>query len=248
LDALGDLGPDRARIHEGFNVTTEDLTPYPAFWGHESDKVRTIAQEPNAHLSIWVDSPRGSDYGPHLWERAGRILLVERLWPITHRVLAVGFNTAILGNTWWSLQTKSLTQDQEKALLLWANSSLALLLYFGRRVVTRSAWMQMKQPAWQAMPMLDVRTLSTKALRTLANEYDRLSVQALEPLAQLKTDHVRSEIDSVISRILKLPDFTFVRDLLDREPGLTAREIATRRVAAVAANGEGVEEDQSDLF
>jgi hypothetical protein len=108
--------------------------------------------------------------------------------------------------------------------------------------------MQMKQPAWQAMPMLDVRTLSTKALRTLANEYDRLSVQALEPLAQLKTDHVRSEIDSVISRILKLPDFTFVRDLLDREPGLTAREIATRRVAAVAANGEGVEEDQSDLF
>jgi hypothetical protein len=245
LDVLGDIGPDRKRIHEGFNFTTNELTPYPGFWGHKAERVRTIAQTPNGHLSVRLDSPRGPNYGPHLWERAGRILLVERLWPVTQRVLAVGFDTPILGNTWWSLQAKSLSRDQEKALLMWANCSLALLLYFGRRVVTRSAWMQMKQPAWQAMPVLDVKKLSSKQLASLTAAYDSLSNQNLESLAQLKVDPVRSEIDLAISRALKIPEFSFIRDLLDREPGLTAIGIATRIASGDVENDD--EEVEMDL-
>lgn len=33
LNALGALGPDRKRIHEGFKVSTEDWSPYPGFLG-----------------------------------------------------------------------------------------------------------------------------------------------------------------------------------------------------------------------
>ena len=244
LDKLGDLGPDRKRISEGFRVTRDDWTPYPAFWGHESDAVRTIAQKPNARLSAWAESPRGPNYGAHLWERAGRILLVERLWPITHRVLAVGFDTQILGNTWWSLQSTTLSKDQEKALLLWLNSSLSLLLYFGRRVVTRSAWMQMKQPAWQSMPVLDVRALSSQQLGKLAEEYDRLSVCGLEPLAKLKSDLIRRDIDSSVGQVLNTPDLSFIRDLLDREPGLTAVGISSRNTVT----DEDTEIEEPDLF
>ncbi len=97
LDALGALGPDRKRISEGFKVTGDDWTPYPAFWGHDSAAVRTISQRPNNRLAIWLASPRGPDYGPHLWKRAGNILLVERLRSNTHRVLAVGFDQEVLG-------------------------------------------------------------------------------------------------------------------------------------------------------
>jgi hypothetical protein len=228
LDTIGALGPDRKRIHEGFKVTTSgDWTPYPAFWGHESARVRTIEQVPNAGLLVWTESPRGPNYGPHLWERSGRILLVERLWPIAHRVLAVGFDNDVLGNTWWALKA-DLTRDQEKALLLWLNSSAALLLYFGRRVVTRSAWMQMKQPAWQSMPVLDVRGLSSQQLTELASQYDMLSRRSLEPLAHLKDDPVRLQIDAAISRVLGVPDVPFIRELLDREPGLSAADISPR--------------------
>jgi hypothetical protein len=245
LQELGDLGPDRARIHDGFTITENDLTPYPAFWGHKSEFVRTIAQEPNSHLTVRLDSPRGPAYGPHLWERAGRILLVERLWPITQRVLAVGFNTPILGNTWWSLQSKILTEDQEKALLLWCNCSIALLLYFGRRVVTRSAWMQMKQPGWQAMPVLDVRQLSAKQLALFVKAYDRISRMPLEPLAQVKTDEARCEIDVAVCKILKLPDLAFLRDQLSLEPGLTGVEVATRKTAVKALPDSDGGDDES---
>ena len=75
----------------------------------------------------------------------GREPLVERLWPITHSVLAVGFEEKVLGNTWWALDDSQLDELQRKVLLVWLNSTLSLLFYFGRRTVTRSAWMQMKQ-------------------------------------------------------------------------------------------------------
>ena len=225
LDTLGALGPDRKRIHEGFKVTKSDWTPFPGFWGHKSDEVVTIAQTPNCKLLEWKDSPRGPHYGSHLWQRAGRILLVERLWPITHSVLAVGFEEKVLGNTWWAFDESQLDESQWKALLLWLNSTLSLLFYYGRRTVTRSAWMQMKQPAWGSMPVLDVRSLSQEQLTTLANVYDEVASKSLAPLAQLDTDPVRIRIDAALCTVLGLPSLAPVRALLAREPGLTGRKI-----------------------
>jgi hypothetical protein len=176
MDTLGAIGPDRKRIHEGFKVSTEDWSPYPGFWGHDSTTVRTLRQKPNAKLLVWLESPRGPTYGPHLWERAGQILLVERLRSNTHKVIAIGFDTDVLGNTWWALKTKDLSKEQISALLLWLNSSLSMLLFFGRRVTTQGAWMQMKQPAWEAMPILDVRNLNDEQARMLANTYEAVCI------------------------------------------------------------------------
>jgi len=112
LDSLGALGPDRKRISEGFTVTHDDWTPYPGFWGHNSKRDRTIGQQLNCHLAVWLESPRGPNYGPHLWERAGRILLVERLRMNTHRLIAIGFEKDVLGNVWWALKPCGLTLRQ----------------------------------------------------------------------------------------------------------------------------------------
>lgn len=225
LDELGDLGPDRKRIHEGFNVSKDDWSSFPGFWGHKSDHVTTIAQSPNCHLLVWADSPRGPEYGPHLWKRAGSILLAERLRTNTHRVLAVGFEEDVLGNTWWALKTQKLTEEQEKALLLYLNCSLAIALYYGRRVITEGAFMQMKQPAWASMSALDVRSLKKTPLNALAMAYEEIGKEKLAPLAQLNTDDVRIRIDAEISNVLGLGDLKPVRELLAREPGLSGEEI-----------------------
>lgn len=230
LETLGALGPDRKRIHEGFKVTLDDWTPYPAFWGHDSTAVLTISQKPNARLQVWEESPRGPNYGPHLWERAGNILLAERLRSNTQRVIAVGFERQVLGNTWWAFKPCDLTSMHEKALLLWLNSSLGLLLFFGRRVITMGAWMMMKQPAWESMPVLDVRSLSSDQLAILATAYDDLANETLDPLSQLKSDPVRARIDAILSDALRIPELSSVRELLGREPGLNARDIAPRLV------------------
>ena len=251
LDMLGALGYDRRDIHDAFEVSTDDWTPYPAFWGHEAHKVVTIAQKPNASLLARTEAAHGRHLksATDVWAKAGRILLVERLWPITHRVLAVGLATETLGNTWWAFKPDSLSEQQEKALLLWLNSTPSVLLYFGRRVVTRSAWMQMKKPAWAAMPVLDVRALSGKQVAMLANSYDSLSVQTLEPLAKLNSDPVRRQIDRAISNALEIPDFASIRELLDREPGMNATDIVPRSVQpSLGIEAEPEEDDGQEAL
>lgn len=227
LDELGELGYDRRDIHDAFEVSQDEWSPYAAFWGHEATKVTTFAQKATAKLiarTAPASNRKLKDAAP-VWAKAGSILLVERLRSNTHRVLAVGFKKPVLGNTWWSFKDDALSDEQRKALVLWLNSSLALLLFFGRRVVTQGAWMQMKKPAWSSMPVLDVRALSNDQVCALAGAYDKLSGKTLLPVAQLNSDTVRQEIDSIIAKQMKLPDLTAVQELLAREPGFSAHDI-----------------------
>ena len=225
LNVLGSLGPDRKRVHEGFKVTKADWTPFPGFWGHKSDDVTTIAQTPNCKLLEWKDSPRGPHYGAHLWQRAGNILLAERMRTNTQRIIAALFPEKVLGNTWWALHTEQLDLPMQKALVLWLNSSLCVLAFFSRRVTTEGAFVQMKQPAWGSMPVLDVQGLKQEQLTTLAHTYDEIASRSLSPLAQLDADPVRISIDDTLCTVLELPSLAPVRALLAREPGLTGRKI-----------------------
>jgi hypothetical protein len=230
ISQLGRLGPDRRRIHEAFDLYNDMPTPHPAFWDHEASKVRMLRQQPNAWLHPrttprYADRKATADYADypyHLWNMAADMLLVERVRTNTHRVLAVGFDQAVLGNTWWALHT-GLSPERRKALLLWLNGSLSLLAFFGNRVVTQGAWMQMKKPAWAAMPVLDVRALSDVQAATLAAAYEALCDRELQALAALNVDPARRAIDEALCAALELPDLTPLRAMLAQEPGLTGK-------------------------
>ena len=51
LRKLGNLGPDRREIHDGFNLNKKGKTNYSAFWGHDASLVITLAQSPNRYLT-----------------------------------------------------------------------------------------------------------------------------------------------------------------------------------------------------
>jgi hypothetical protein len=248
VNQLGSIGPDRRRIHEAFDLYDDVPTLHPAFWDHEADKVRTLRQHPNAWLQPrttprYADRAATTDYANypyHLWKMAADVLLVERLWTITHRVLAVGFEQPVLGNTWWALKTE-VSPERRKALLLWLNGSLSLLAFFGSRVATRSAWMQMKKPAWAAMPVLDVRALNDAQVASLAAAYDALGDRELQALAELNVDPVRRAMDEALSKALGLPDLAPLREMLAREPGLTGKSAIHRPVGKQAALLDGLE-------
>lgn len=239
LDTLGALGPDRKRISEGFKVSTDDWTPYPSFWGHDSKKVMSIRQKPNAKLLAWANSPRGPDYGAHLWERSGPVLLAEGIRFNTHRLIAIGVGEDALSNVWWSLKPFGITGDQTKSLLLWLNSSLSLLLLFGRRVITQGAWIHMKQPAWKTMPVLNVKKITKPQIKALASAYDKVADERLLPISRLGSDPVRAEIDAAIAKAFGLAEVSKIRELLGREPGLTSEEINPALV-------EETDEDEQD--
>ena len=142
----------------------------------------------------------------------------------------MGFDKPVLGNTWWALKTE-ISPERRKALLLWFNGSLSLLAFFGSRVATRSAWMQMKKPAWAAMPMLDVRVLSDAQVSSLAAAYDALCDRELLARAKLNVDPARRAIDEALSAALGLPDLAPLREMLAREPGLTGKGTLSNKEA-----------------
>ena len=108
----------------------------------------------------------------------------------------------------------------------------------------------MKKPAWASMLVLDVRLLSEGALTTLAKAYDELCKKELAPIAQLDSDRVRRQFDDKLSGVLKPPKLGPIRELLAREPGLTARDIAPRKTQADLELGdeEGEDEEQTTFF
>jgi hypothetical protein len=250
LDSLGGLGYDRRDIHDAFEVSTEDWSPYPAFWNHESDKVRSISQKPSANLLARTVAAKGRKLksASDVWSKAGTILLAERLRTNTHRVVAIGFAKPVLGNTWWAFKSDGLTEAQEKALRLWLNSSLSLLLYFGRRVITEGAWMQMKKPGWESMPVLDVRDVKPEHIKMLESTDEAIGDMELMPLAQLDKDPVRQRIDESLAKVLGLPSLAPIRELLAREPGLTALEINPKQVQGAVDLEDDEEPAQAALL
>ena len=229
LGELGQLGPDRRDIHDAFEANTDNFSPYQGFWNNDSKTVTAIKQVSNVFLAVRYEAASGRKLknSAKVAAKAGRILLVERVRTNTHRLLAICFEEDVLGNTWWALKTQ-LDFKHEKALLLWLNSTPALLLLLSRRVITQGAWMQIKKPQWQAMPVLDVRALPDVALDQLAAAYDALCSKELLALAKLAKDPTRAAIDAALSAALGLPDLQPLRQLLAREPGLTGISLSPK--------------------
>ncbi|KPL13092.1 hypothetical protein AMJ85_00355 [candidate division BRC1 bacterium SM23_51] len=228
LGHLGDLGPDVRDIHDGFR-SSKSATAFPAFWSHDAKAVFTLAQNPNAHLSPLPRAKKGRPLrkAQDLWPRSGRVLIAERLWLNTQSLVAVRLTQPVLSNVWWpfSLKKKRSAVAREKAMVLWLNSTLGLLLMLLHREETRGAWVKFKKPVLAALPVLDLEALSRDQLKALASTYDRLSTEPLQPLPNMNSDVVRAEIDRQFARVLDLPDFSILREMLAREPIVCLRPL-----------------------
>jgi len=228
LRELGTLGPDRRDIHDGFE-TTPSPTFYPTFWGHEANKVLSLAQQPNLYLNPLSKPKPGRNLrnAATLWNLAGKILLAERLRLNTIRLVAVRFEENVLSNVWWTFKLNAPFDGSiyEKAITLWLNSSLGLLLLLSRREETMGAWVDFKKPNLQSMPVADIRKIEKEKLTKLETFYDQLANQMLLPLPEMKSDPVRAQIDAAIAEALALPDFTIIRNLLSYEPVINLKPL-----------------------
>lgn len=224
LKPLGDfvlLGPDRRDIHDGFNVS-QHPTSFPAFWGHDAQAITTLQQEPNAFLmplAVAKDS-RPLRLAEDLWSLSGRIMLAERIWLKSQNLVCLRVSQNVLSNTWWpmSMLEKFQKDEFEKAIVLWSNSTLGLILLLAHRQETRGAWIDFKKPVLSALPVLDLGGLSGGQLAQLAAAYDEVCREGLRPFPEMDRDPVRARIDAAIEKALGLPDFSILRQLLAREP------------------------------
>ena len=97
------------------------------------------------------------------------------------------------GRAWLSIGLPSM--EHEKALVVWANTSLGLLLHWwhankqqaGRGIVGKSAL--------QSLPIFDVSALSAQQMQACVEIFDDLCTKELLPLHRIDKDKHRAQLD-----------------------------------------------------
>lgn len=222
LGQLGELGPDPRDVYDAFDLATYK-TAYPALWGHDPMQVQHMTPKPNAFLEPLSEPREGRKLrkSEDIWPRAGHTLITMRTRLNTKRLAAVRLSKKVLSDVWWPFMMEGRedrTDEAEKALLLWLNSSIGFLVLLVHREETEGAWVQFKKPTLKSMPVLDVWKIGARSRRKLAAAFDDLSEKPLLPFPEMADDPIRAEIDAAVASALGLPDFGILRQLLAREP------------------------------
>ena len=224
LDALGEIGPDRRDIWDGFQ-RTETVTAYPMVENHDTELRTRLTAEPDVFLSPLVEPRRGRRLKntAQLWQKSGRLLVAERLWLNTTRVIAMRSDTKVLSNVWWPVNVEG--ESAEKALTIWLNSSLGLLTVMAQRTSTRGGWIANKKADLREMPVLDTHRLSVSQLEALASLFDDMADAEFERLPAMADCAARKRLDDGLSEILGLPSLDTLRRLLASEPVVSNRRL-----------------------
>jgi len=221
LGEIAELGLDRRDVHDAFEIS-RGKTAYPALWGHDSRVRNQLEAKPNQYLrprSV-AEPGRKLRSTERVFGACARLMVAERLRLNTMRVLCVRLDRPGIGNVWWPMRLKDGVRvvEAEKALALWFNCSLGLLIALGRRADTQGAWVDFKKPTLLTMPVLDVGSLTDDQLAALTAAYDELARKPLFSFSAMDDDPMRKAIDDGVAHALSLPDIAPIREALAAEP------------------------------
>lgn len=217
-----EIGPDVRQVHATFKVSeTAAGSIYKAFWGYDSSVTKTISQTPNAYLE-----PKNAGKARDLWNKRGRLLVVERARLNTYTVLSTYLEEDVLSNVWWPIKVED---DVAKILVFWLNSTFGLLLLLSIAEVTQGPWVKFKKEHLWEMPIIDVNRIGRKAKTCLLSLYNRelhgrkISESNLKALPkEFANPLVRKEIDEEICKTLGLDlKLDTLYKLLAKEPMIT---------------------------
>ena len=214
-------------------VKPDSAPTYPVLWSHDAGSERTLTFEAD-HEGF---PRRGGTPGEQeiidskvasVWGTASHCHF-NRDFRFNSQSTGMQFcyTKTIGGRAWLSIQLGS--EEQEKALVLFANTSLGLLLHWWYANKQQAGRGSIGKSALQTMPVLDVTTLSCERLEHAVILFDSICKKQLLPVHEIDQDPVRRELDnrfagSVLGfdEQLLAPDgpLDLLRRKLSREPSI----------------------------
>lgn len=249
VQEIGEIGPYHADINgytssggirgpfDILKIGPNSVPTYPVIWSHNARVQQAISFEadsegqprlvPNQYVQEIVDRKVAE-----IWKTASHCHF-NRDFQFNSQSTGMQFTErkTIGGRAWLSIRLASV--EQEKSLVLWANSSLGLLLHWWHANKQQSGRGNITKTALQTLPILDVTKLRQDQIDRAVELFDSISRQKLLPVHEMNIDPIRSEIDTrFMIDILGFPKFIasadgpldLLRKKMSREPSIRGQK------------------------
>jgi hypothetical protein len=191
-------------------LKTETAPTYPVLWSHDAQRERCMQFEADSEGIIRqakdnAEADLVNAKADKIWATSSNCHF-NTDFRFNSQSTAMQFTSkkTIGGRAWPSI--KLANGEQEKALALWANSSLGLLLHWWYANKQQAGRGSIGIMALESLPVLDVTKLSKDALARAVSIFDDTKHKELRPVNEIDQDTVRYEIDTrLCTEVLGFP-------------------------------------------
>jgi hypothetical protein len=220
-------------------IKSKSAPTYPILYAHNAARERCMEFEADSEGFIRKgrnpeEDKFAQDKAAKIWETAAHCHFnVDFRFNSQSTGMQFTSKKSIGGRAWPSIKMDS--AGQEKALVLWSNSSLGLLLRWWHSNKQQSGRGSIGVSALALLPVLDVTKLSKEALAKAVAIFDETKQKELRPVNEIAQDAVRAEIDTrLVTEVLGFspevaaPDgpLALLRQKLALEPSITGSKSA----------------------
>ena len=197
---------------------------YPSYHRKNTGKahrdIGTIAENPHCYVLPLPGKERWMEES--FYRKAGRIVIAESFRFNTTRRLAALVSEPVQASHYWPITLKRDGVNKRKALVLWLNSTPALLLIAHAAQSTHGAKVGFSQTAARELRVLDMSKITAAQLRKLAAVFDEIAAgDGFLPIPHLTHDPARIKVDAAISEVCGIGDLAPLRAALAVEPIIT---------------------------
>ena len=220
------------------SLKTKAAPTYPVLWAHDAKRERCMEFESDSEGFIRQGANPAEDVvvrdkADRIWETASYCHF-NRDFRFNSQSTGMQFTSkkAIGGRAWPSISLNSL--DEEKALTLWANSTLGILLHWWHANKQQAGRGSIGVSTLGSLPVLDVTKLSKDTLSRAVAIFDDMKHKELRPINEIAHDSVRWEIDvRMATEVLGFPPelvatdgpLALLRQKLALEPSITGAKL-----------------------
>ncbi len=216
----------------------DGIPTYPVLWAHNLKRERTLLFEADhegvPRLVNLIELQR------EVKEKAAQIFdtathchhNVDFQFNAQSTAMQFTERKTIGGRAWISIKLS--TAELEKALVLWGNTTLGLLMYWWHASKQQAGRGSLAKSALQDLQALDVTALSADQLDRAVQIFDETCQLPLKPLHELDIDENRKTLDRrFYGEVLGLPDamladggpLDILRQKLSREPSIRGSKL-----------------------
>jgi hypothetical protein len=195
------IGVDRHRFVDTFKVVNSNVPgSMRMLKGGEEEQRQTMATTPNAYILPIIE--RGKAI---FKEKAGNLLIPDRIWLETAHVTAMFSNEPVLSNLFYSVRLKDESPERMKAVCLWLNTTWGILTTLASREETRGGFLSLKMSQWRLLPVLDINALSQERVKALASTFDNFREKDLGRIPEqysAKGRQLRTQLDLAFLKVM----------------------------------------------